>query len=120
MANQLHKPGEDNQRPGAYVEVGPRGGAVRDPRVVHIGRATGSRLRRSMAIDGSTGSLARVPLRRGPSLSHALYSVLKGPAQGTCWEARSPGIESSFPAGTLRIDVALMCLPSVDACQAAV
>ncbi len=30
------KPGTDNQRPGTYVEVGPRGGRVSDPRVVHI------------------------------------------------------------------------------------
>ena len=36
MAKQLHKPGEDNQRPGAYIEVGPRGGRVDDPRIVHI------------------------------------------------------------------------------------
>lgn len=31
------KPGTDNQRPGTYVEVGPRGGQVSDPRVVQIG-----------------------------------------------------------------------------------
>lgn len=31
-----HKPGEDNRRPGTYVEVGPRGGAVANPRIVHI------------------------------------------------------------------------------------
>ena len=37
MAKSIHKPGEDNQRPGRYVEVGPRGGAVRDPRVINIG-----------------------------------------------------------------------------------
>lgn len=30
------KPGTDNQRPGAYVEVGPRGGQVPNPRIVHI------------------------------------------------------------------------------------
>ena len=30
------KPGTDNQRPGTYVEVGPRGGKVDDPRIVHI------------------------------------------------------------------------------------
>ena len=30
------KPGTDNQRPGTYVEVGPRGGKVDNPRVVHI------------------------------------------------------------------------------------
>ena len=30
------KPGEDNHRPGIYVEVGPRGGAVPNPRIVHI------------------------------------------------------------------------------------
>lgn len=29
-------PGTDNQKPGTYVEVGPRGGQVKDPRVVHI------------------------------------------------------------------------------------
>ena len=32
----VFKPGEDNKRPGEYVEVGPRGGAVPDARVVHI------------------------------------------------------------------------------------
>lgn len=31
------KPGTDNQRPGRYVEVGPRGGQVNNPRVVNIG-----------------------------------------------------------------------------------
>ena len=31
------KPGTDNQKPGTYVEVGPRGGQVSDPRVVNIG-----------------------------------------------------------------------------------
>jgi len=30
------KPGTDNQESGTYVEVGPRGGKVNDPRVVHI------------------------------------------------------------------------------------
>ncbi|MBW3093425.1 YjzC family protein [Bifidobacterium sp. 82T10] len=33
-----HKPGEDNHRPGTYVEVGPRGGAVANSRTVHIDR----------------------------------------------------------------------------------
>lgn len=37
MANPI-KPGTDNQRPGRYVEVGPRGGFVTDPRIVHIDR----------------------------------------------------------------------------------
>lgn len=32
----LLKPGMDNQRPGKYKEVGPRGGEVTDPRVVTI------------------------------------------------------------------------------------
>ena len=36
------KPGTDNQRPGTYVEVGPRGGQVNTPRIVHID--TGDRL----------------------------------------------------------------------------
>ena len=31
------KPGTDNQKPGTYVEVGPRGGRVSNPRVVRIG-----------------------------------------------------------------------------------
>ena len=35
MASPI-KPGTDNQRPGKYVEVGPRGGSVTDPRIVHI------------------------------------------------------------------------------------
>lgn len=32
----LHKPGEDNQPKGEYLEVGKRGGAVRNPRQVTI------------------------------------------------------------------------------------
>lgn len=37
MANKpLYKPGEDNHRPGEYIEVGPRGGALHDPRQVTI------------------------------------------------------------------------------------
>lgn len=36
MAKPLYKPGEDNKPSGTYVEVGPRGGRVVDPRVVHI------------------------------------------------------------------------------------
>lgn len=31
------KPGTDNQKPGQYVEVGPRGGGLNNPRVVNIG-----------------------------------------------------------------------------------
>lgn len=38
MAKNIHKPGEDNQTPGRWVEVGPRGGEVSSPRVVHIGQ----------------------------------------------------------------------------------
>ena len=34
----FHKPGEDNQRPGRYVERGPRGGMVPKPRTVRIDR----------------------------------------------------------------------------------
>lgn len=36
MNGDIYKPGEDNRRGGIYVEVGPRGGAVRDARSVHI------------------------------------------------------------------------------------
>ncbi|MGM8212595.1 YjzC family protein [Virgibacillus sp. W0430] len=32
----LKKPGMDNQRPGKYKEVGPRGGKVNKPRTVKI------------------------------------------------------------------------------------
>jgi len=32
------KPGTDNQKPGQYIEVGPRGGQVSNPRVVTIDR----------------------------------------------------------------------------------
>ena len=32
----LHKPGTDNLPAGEYVEVGPRGGQVNDPRQVTI------------------------------------------------------------------------------------
>ena len=38
MSKPLHKPGEDNQRPGEYVERGPRGGAVPNARQVTIGQ----------------------------------------------------------------------------------
>ena len=34
--SKLIKPGTDNQAPGTYKEVGPRGGKVDDPRIVHI------------------------------------------------------------------------------------
>ena len=30
------KPGTDNQRPGKYIEVGPKGGQVDKPRIVKI------------------------------------------------------------------------------------
>lgn len=36
MIKPLHKPGEDNQRPGKYVETGPRGGVLNHPRVITI------------------------------------------------------------------------------------
>lgn len=35
--SKLIKPGTDNQKPGKYVEVGPRGGQLDDPRIVNIG-----------------------------------------------------------------------------------
>ena len=34
--SKLIKPGTDNQPAGKYKEVGPRGGTVKDPRVVKI------------------------------------------------------------------------------------
>jgi hypothetical protein len=34
--SDLIKPGTDNQPPGKYKEVGPRGGKVNNPRVVKI------------------------------------------------------------------------------------
>ncbi|MFR3499832.1 MAG: YjzC family protein [Paraclostridium bifermentans] len=33
---ELIKPGTDNKPSGTYIEVGPRGGQVNNPRVVHI------------------------------------------------------------------------------------
>ena len=39
---KLYKPGEDNKPAGRYVETGPRGGAVSNPRNVRIDR--GARL----------------------------------------------------------------------------
>ena len=33
---KLIKPGTDNQPAGTYIEVGPRGGAVKNPRIVDI------------------------------------------------------------------------------------
>lgn len=38
MADKLIKPGTDNQPAGTYVERGPRGGKVSNPRTVHIDR----------------------------------------------------------------------------------
>lgn len=35
MGNVI-KPGKDNQKPGKYIEVGPKGGEVQDPRIVKI------------------------------------------------------------------------------------
>lgn len=34
--DELIKPGTDNKPAGTYIEVGPRGGSVKDPRVVKI------------------------------------------------------------------------------------
>ena len=34
--SDLKKPGTDNQTPGKYKEVGPRGGKVANPRTVNI------------------------------------------------------------------------------------
>lgn len=36
MSDDLIKPGTDNQPKGVYTEVGPRGGQVEKPRIVHI------------------------------------------------------------------------------------
>lgn len=36
MADKIIKPGTDNQKPGKYVEVGPLGGKVNNPRIVKI------------------------------------------------------------------------------------
>lgn len=36
MKDKLIPPGTDNQRPGTYKEVGPRGGEVSKPREVKI------------------------------------------------------------------------------------
>ena len=33
---KMHNPGEDNKPAGKYLEVGPRGGTVKDPRIVNI------------------------------------------------------------------------------------
>ena len=38
MAKTLYKPGMDNKPAGRYREVGPRGGAVSNPRTVTIGQ----------------------------------------------------------------------------------
>ncbi len=34
--DNLIKPGTDNQPAGTYIEVGPRGGSVKNPRIVDI------------------------------------------------------------------------------------
>lgn len=36
MPKQPIKPGTDNRPAGTYKEVGPRGGEISDPRIVHI------------------------------------------------------------------------------------
>lgn len=36
MDKELFKPGEDNKEPGTYIEVGPRGGKVKDPKEAKI------------------------------------------------------------------------------------
>lgn len=36
MTKNLQKPGEKPAKPGEYIERGPRGGSVHDPRVVTI------------------------------------------------------------------------------------
>ena len=36
--SKLIKPGTDDQKPGEYTEKGPRGGKVKNPRIVHIGK----------------------------------------------------------------------------------
>lgn len=36
MAGELQKPGEKPNRPGEYIETGPRGGAVPDARQITI------------------------------------------------------------------------------------
>ncbi|WP_431027044.1 YjzC family protein [Lysinibacillus sp. LZ02] len=36
--SDLKKPGMDNQQPGTYKEVGPRGEAVSNPHIVNIDR----------------------------------------------------------------------------------
>lgn len=38
MNRDLHSPGEDNQRPGEWIERGPRGGEVDNARQVTIER----------------------------------------------------------------------------------
>lgn len=42
MSKPLYKPGEDNKPSGSYVEVGPRGGEVHNPR--HVSIDSGDRL----------------------------------------------------------------------------
>lgn len=46
MANTPIKPGTDNQKPGRYVEVGPRGGKVTNGHTATIGK--GDRLLRHL------------------------------------------------------------------------
>lgn len=33
---KMYNPGEDNKPAGKYLEVGPRGGTVKDPRIINI------------------------------------------------------------------------------------
>lgn len=42
MNKTLYSPGEDNEKPGEYTEVGPRGGAV--PKARHVTIGIGDRL----------------------------------------------------------------------------
>ena len=53
MANKpLYKSGEDNHRPGEYLEADPRGGAVGDPRQVPFLLETACHLLARVGIDG--------------------------------------------------------------------
>lgn len=64
MAKTLYKPGMDNKPAGRYREVGPRDGAVSNPRTVTIGQ--GDRLPANAGAESPLG--ARLAPRQAPSV----------------------------------------------------
>lgn len=65
------KPGTDNQKPGTYVEVGPRGGNVTHPQIVHIDPVIDFLQRKSLAVVGRKSELWFYQLSEGNPLAQS-------------------------------------------------